>query len=108
MVALACAWMRRAETPFLSSSGGDCSRVLHCRALNLSIAETATILPGSLGRSAAFSRCEGWLWVLVGADAPIINLTGRYFDNKLPMYFLGASRPSPGELAYTEAAMFGL
>jgi hypothetical protein len=47
-------------------------------------------------------------WVLVGADAPIPDLAGRYFENKLPMYFKGTNRPHPGELAYTEAALLGL
>lgn len=77
-----------------------CAQLVYCRDRN-DLARFAR----PLGR---FLALRGMLWVLVGADAPIINLTGRYFDNKLPMYFLGASRPSPGELAYTEAAMFGL
>jgi hypothetical protein len=55
-----------------------------------------------------FLALRGMPWVLVGADAPIPNLAGRYFENKLPMYYMGTNRPRTGEIAYTEAAVFGL
>ena len=68
--------------------------------------------PADLAR---FARSLGWFlarrgmpWILVGADGPVADLPGKYFDDKLPMYFMGQKRPRPGDLAYTEAAMFGL
>jgi hypothetical protein len=35
-------------------------------------------------------------------------LIGRYFDATMPKYFKGPDRPRLGDLAYTEAAMFGV
>jgi hypothetical protein len=56
----------------------------------------------------AYLALRGMAWVLMGANAPIPDLVGLYFNNKLPMYFIGTNRPRAGELSYTEAAMFGL
>ena len=36
------------------------------------------------------------------------GLVGAYLDGKSPKYFKGPQRPSFGDLAYTEAVMFGL
>jgi hypothetical protein len=33
---------------------------------------------------------------------------GKYFDGVAPKYFKGPTRPRLGDLAYTEAAMFGM
>ena len=77
-----------------------CAQLIYCRDQN-DLARFAR----PLGR---FLALRGMPWVLVGADAPIPNLAGRYFENKLPMYYMGTNRPRPGELAYTEAAVFGL
>lgn len=77
-----------------------CAQLVYCRDLS-DLARFAR----PLGRYLAL---RGMPWVLIGADAPVPNLVGRYFDNKLPMYFKGTHRPRPGELAYTEAALFGL
>lgn len=60
---------------------------------------------GALGR---FLALHGMPWVLVGADAAVPHLAGRYFESKMPMYFRGDQRPHPADLAYTEAALFGL
>jgi hypothetical protein len=35
-------------------------------------------------------------------------LVGKYFGGKMPRYFRGPNRPRLGDLAYTEAAMFGV
>jgi len=58
-----------------------------------------------LGR---FLASRGMPWVLVAGDGPMVDIPGRYFPNKMPMYFLGTRPKHPGDLAYTEAALFGL
>jgi len=51
---------------------------------------------------------HGRPFVIVDADGPIPGLLGVYRDGKAPKYFKGPQRPSFGDLAYTEAVMFGL
>ena len=36
------------------------------------------------------------------------ELVGRYFEGVTPKYFRGPEQPRLGDLAYTEAVMFGL
>lgn len=77
-----------------------CAQLVYCR----DIADLVRFA-GPLGR---FLALRGLLWVLVAADAPIPGLPGRYFAAKLPMYYRGENKPHAGDLAYTEAALFGL
>jgi len=60
-------------------------------------------LAGPIGRYLAL---HGMPALLVPANGPIPNLTGKYFDGK-PMYYRGPRQPQLGDLAYTEMAMFG-
>jgi hypothetical protein len=60
---------------------------------------------GPLGRYLARS---GMPLMLIGSNGPIPKLIGRYYEHKMPFYYKGADRPRSGDLAYTEAAMFGL
>jgi hypothetical protein len=46
--------------------------------------------------------------VIVDSNGPIAGLVGIYLDGKSPKYFKGPRQPSFGDLAYTEAVMFGL
>jgi hypothetical protein len=46
--------------------------------------------------------------VIVDSNGPIAGLVGTYLGGKSPKYFKGPQRPSFGDLAYTEAVMFGL
>jgi hypothetical protein len=46
--------------------------------------------------------------VLIDADAPVEGLIGRYFPDVRPKYFKGPHRPRLGDLAYTEASLFGI
>jgi hypothetical protein len=46
--------------------------------------------------------------VIIDSNGPIPGLVGKYFSNKAPKYFKGPDRPRFGDLAYTEAVMFGL
>jgi hypothetical protein len=43
--------------------------------------------------------------VLIDANGPIPGLIGRFFDGKMPM---GPDHPRLGDLAHTEAALFGI
>jgi hypothetical protein len=60
---------------------------------------------GAIGK---FLARRGMFWILVGANGPVDGLIGRYFPDKLPIYSKGPAPPRPGDLAYTEAALFGL
>jgi hypothetical protein len=56
----------------------------------------------------AFLARRGCPFVLVDANGPIRGLAGKYFDDTMPKYFKGPERPRLGDLAYTEAALFGM
>jgi len=60
---------------------------------------------GTLGRHLA---ARGLPFMIIDANGPIDGLTGRYFDNTQPKFFRGPTRPRLGDLAYTEAALFGM
>jgi hypothetical protein len=51
---------------------------------------------------------RGRPFVIVDSNGQIPGLVGTYLDGKSPKYFKGPSQPSFGDLAYTEAVMFGL
>ena len=46
--------------------------------------------------------------VLLDSNGPIPGLLGKYVEGASPKYFKGPKPPRLGDLAYTEAAMFGL
>jgi hypothetical protein len=46
--------------------------------------------------------------VLIDANGPVEGLVGRHFPDVRPKYFKGPHRPRVGDLAYTEAALFGV
>jgi hypothetical protein len=60
---------------------------------------------GQIGRHLAL---RGRPFVVVDANGPIKGLTGRYLADTTPKYFRGPARPRLGDLAYTEAALFGM
>jgi hypothetical protein len=62
-----------------------------------------------------FSKAIGWFLalrgrfpIIVDSSGPIAGLRGRYFEGAAPKYFKGSEPPHLGDLAYTEAAMFGI
>jgi hypothetical protein len=55
-----------------------------------------------------FLALRGSPVILVDSNGPIPGLPGKFFDGTAPKYFRGPERPRLGDLAYTEAAMFGL
>jgi hypothetical protein len=56
----------------------------------------------------SYLAARGKSLVLVDADGPIRGLPGRYIDGLAPRYFRGPASPRLGDLAYTEAALFGM
>jgi hypothetical protein len=61
-------------------------------------------LAGPVGR---YLLRLGLPMLLVGTNGPIPRVPGVYFRGKYPMYFRGKIKPRIGDLAYTEAALFG-
>ena len=55
-----------------------------------------------------FLALRGRPLILVDSTGPIRGVVGKYFEGVAPKYFKGSHRPRLGDLAYTEAAMFGL
>jgi len=60
---------------------------------------------GPIGR---FVAMRGRPVIILDADGPIAGLAGRYFADTTPKYFRGPAAPRLGDLAYTEAALFGI
>jgi hypothetical protein len=75
------------------------AQLIYCRDVG-----DLTRFAGPIGR---FLAKRGMMWVLVAASRPIDRIAGKYFENKWPMYFKGPAQPSVGDLAYTEAGLFG-
>jgi hypothetical protein len=75
------------------------AQLIYCRDLN-----DLSRLAGPLGR---YLLKLGLPMLLVGTNGPIPNVPGFYFSGKYPMYFRGKVKPRIGDLAYTEAALFG-
>jgi hypothetical protein len=64
-----------------------------------------TRFAGPIGRHLAF---RGRAFVIVDSNGTIPGLLGRYIRGKAPKYFKGATSPTIGDIAYTEAVLFGL
>ena len=62
-------------------------------------------LAGPIGR---YLAVRGRPLVIIDSNGPIPGLIGKYVDGKAPKYFKGPDRPHFGDLAYTEAVLFGL
>jgi hypothetical protein len=74
------------------------SQVIYCRS-HADLSQCA----GALGR---YLLRKGMIFCLVDARAPVPGLIGRYFAEIGPKYFKGPSLPAPGDLAFTEFALF--
>jgi hypothetical protein len=83
----------------LAKGALPCAQLIYCR-------DTADVVrfSGVIGRHLAVRGCP---FVLVDANGPIPGLPGFYLDGR-PKYFKGPDRPRIGDLAYTEAALFGI
>ena len=77
-----------------------CTQLIYCRNI-----EDFVRFARPVGR---YLAKRGRPIVIIDSNGPIPGLVGKYFDGKVPKYFKGPERPSFGDLAYTEAVMFGL
>jgi hypothetical protein len=55
-----------------------------------------------------FLAARGRNLILIDANGPIRGLMGKYVAGLAPKYFRGPAMPRLGDLAYTEAALFGM
>jgi hypothetical protein len=76
-----------------------CAQLVYCR-------DTTDMVrfSGLIGRYLAVRGCP---FVVIDASGPMPGLPGLYLDGR-PKYFKGPDKPRLGDLAYTEAALFGL
>jgi hypothetical protein len=77
-----------------------CAQLIYCR----DVADVARFA-GLIGRHLL---ARGSFAVVIDADGKVPGLVGRYFEGQMPKYFKGPARPRLGDLAYTEAALFGI
>lgn len=77
-----------------------CAQLIYCR----DIADLVRFAR-PLGR---YLACRGRPLVILDANGPVRGLIGKYFDQTMPKYFKGPAPPRLGDLAYTEAALFGV
>lgn len=59
---------------------------------------------GPIGRHLAL---RGRVFVIVDSNGAIPELLGHYVQGKAPKYFKGTTSPTVGDIAYTEAVLFG-
>jgi hypothetical protein len=76
------------------------AQLIYCRDI-----EDFVRCAGPIGRYLAM---RGKPLVILDANQPIPGLVGKYLGGKMPRFFRGPNRPRLGDLAYTEAAMFGV
>jgi hypothetical protein len=76
-----------------------CAQLIYTRDM-----ECIVRFSGLIGRYLAL---RGMPLVLIGANQAIAKLPGSYYNDKPAMYYRGPDRPRLGDLAYTEAALFG-
>jgi hypothetical protein len=77
-----------------------CFQLIYCPGIE----EFVRFAP-AIGR---FLTSQGRPIVLADSNGPIPGLVGHYFKDVAPKYFKGVNPPRLGDLAYTEAAMFGI
>jgi hypothetical protein len=80
--------------------GMPCAQLIYARDL-----ECIGQFSGLIGRYLAL---RGMPVLLIGANQKITGLSGKYYEGRTPMYYKGPDRPRLGDLAYTEAALFGI
>ncbi len=77
-----------------------CAQLVYCD----DIADIARF-PGLIGRYLLRHFCP---IAVIDANGTLPGLIGVYLDGLMPKYFKGRERPRLGDLAYTEAALFGM
>lgn len=76
-----------------------CAQLIYCRSMDDLMRDA-----GPIGR---FLALRGMPLMLMPANDRVPHLAGWYCAEK-PMYYQGPNRPRLGDLAYTEAAVFGI
>jgi hypothetical protein len=99
-----CVSERRAH-PFvfqrrLAKGFMPCARLIYCRAV-----EDFVRFAGPIGRYLARRGC---FIVMLGANAPLTGLVGKFRSDILPRYFKGAQCPNLADVAYTEFGVLGV
>jgi hypothetical protein len=87
-------------TPRIVKGLIPCAQLVYCRQI-----EDFVQLARPIGR---FLALRGRPLVLIDSNGPIPGLVGMYFNGVSPKYFKGPDPPRLGDLAYTEATMFGI
>ena len=77
-----------------------CAQLIYCRDIRDFVR-----LSRPIGR---YLTACGRPLVIIDSNGPIPGLVGKYVEGKAPKYFKGPDRPTFGDLAYTEAVLFGL
>jgi hypothetical protein len=77
-----------------------CAQLIYCR----EVADVARFA-GLIGRQLLVHGCP---LIVIDAKGRVPGLVGRYVGGLMPKYFKGGAPPRLGELADTEAAMFGM
>ncbi len=86
--------------PCLAKGVMPCMQLIYCRDI-----QDFVRFAWPIGR---YLTARGRPLVIIDSNGPIPGLVGKYFSNKAPKYFKGPDRPRFGDLAYTEAVIFGL
>jgi hypothetical protein len=73
-------------------------QLIYCREI-----QDVVRFAGPLGR---FLAARGKLVISIDSNGPIAGLPGRYVKGKSPRFFKGRNPPRPGDISYTQAAMF--
>jgi hypothetical protein len=84
----------------LTRAALPCARLIYCR----DVADIAGF-GGLIGRHLLAHGCPV---VVIDANGRVPGLVGKYVDGLMPKYFRGPQRPRLGDLADTEAALFGM
>ncbi len=102
-----CFWIATAERaypfvflPRMVKGWIPCAQLVYCRKLEDFVRLSKAIGLTLLKRARPI--------VIVDSNGPIPGIFGKYFEGASPKYYRGPEPPHVGDLAYTEAAMFGL
>jgi len=77
-----------------------CAQLIYCRSM-----EEFVRFSKPIGR---FLARRGKPFIMVDSNGRIPGLVGVYVNGILPRYYKGPTQPRLGDLAYTEAALFGI
>jgi hypothetical protein len=103
-IGLWCATSQRAYpfvfVPRIVKKFVPCVQLIYCRQIDDFVRFARPI-----GR---YLTLRGRPLVIVDSNGTVPGLLGHYFDGVAPKYFKGAHQPRLGNLAFTEAAMFGI